>query len=137
MDYLFLVSVFLIGIFSLLSWAFMIWARYWPTVVCSFVHKNVVCRTINGKTVYLPKISYRYFYGGYEHGGTRDRLFGGRAFDKVGDAEIDESELHCYVCPLRPSFSYLRQDYRVVWGLLAVFVLSAFMFVGLRMINFY
>ena len=97
MDYLFLVSVFLIGIFSLLSWAFMIWARYWPTVVCSFVHKNVVDRTINGKTVYLPKISYRYVYGGYEHGGTRDRLFGGRTFNKIEDAETMVQNLAGYI----------------------------------------
>lgn len=134
---IFLMGVVLVASVSFLSFTFMIWARYWPKVVCSFVHKNVVCRTINGKTVYLPKITYRYFYGGYEHGGTRDRLFGGRAFDKVGDAEIDESELNCYVCPLRPSFSYLRQDYRVAWGFFSAFVLSVFMFVGLRMIHFY
>jgi hypothetical protein len=133
----FLIGVVLFGSVSFLSYTFIIWARYWPTVVCSFVHKNFVCRTINGKTVYLPKISYRYFYGGYEHGGTRDRLFGGRAFSKIEDVEIDESELHCFVCPLWPSFSYLRQDFRVAWGLLAVFVLSVFMFGGLRMMHFY
>ncbi len=58
------------------------------------------------------------------------------------NAEVQEigslaGELHCFVCPLWPSFSYLRQDFRVVWGLLAVFVLSVFMFGGLRMMHFY
>jgi len=111
-------SLIVLLFISSLIFLVMIWARFWPRVVCTNFDLKTVELCINGKTVYKPKVSYSYRYNEKLYESNRFKLFDGRAYASRAEAQNLAGERKAYICPIKPSFSYICQDARVFWGLL-------------------
>ncbi len=108
----FLISVCCLGI--------LVWAKYWAVVRCTVIENEAVKVSLNGRATFFPKAKYRYSFEGREYIGERVYLFGGRAFETREEVVEFNKFLNCYVCPLFPKVSYLRQDKRLFFGLVFV-----------------
>ncbi len=111
-------SLIVLLFISTLIFLVMIWARFWPRVVCTNFDLKTFELCVNGETVYKSKVSYSYRYNEKLYESNRFKLFDGRVYASRADAQNFVGERKVYICPIKPSFSYICQDVRVFLGFL-------------------
>jgi len=116
------ISIF-VGVISFICCALVIWAKFWRVVPCTVIEKHAIKININGKEAYFPKIKYKYFYADREYVSSRVYLLGGRSFSSKEYLAKFNNILTCYVCPVFPEISFLRQEKRLVLGFFGVILM--------------
>ncbi len=127
------VFIFIVSSVSLLLFITMWWARSWPMVRTRSSSTSFHEVTVNKRKLWILSVRYSYVYEDKESSSSNLFLFGGRPFLSQGDARKFEIPQYARVCPIKPKFSYLRQDDRTFWTFLgaslAGYFLSSIMWV--------
>jgi len=118
------VTILMVSFLSALVWGGMLWARFWPSVPLSTFEIDVDEVLHNKKIYYKVLVAYSYSIKEEVYFSHRASLFGVRLYtDKI--AALKSFELcDARVCPADNRVSYLKQEPRLFWGLLAIFVIG-------------
>ncbi len=114
----------MLGIISLALFLIMAWARSWPKVGIRIEHESIEDFTHNGRTLYLPAVSYTYEYNGVKFNSNSLSLFGSKRFSSRDEAEELLKFDSAFVCPVVPKISYLYQSATLRAGFIILFFSS-------------